>query len=283
MRSQRPVALTAVVIAALASWTWSRRVPNEQAMIEAEVANGWTLRNDAVPSTLAEAERSAFALVPDATYLKPDVPPEEWYADWRGVVPGGAAWDAGGHVRSPWAVWTTRALLSAKECAAMSKASRGLGLLGPPEALFSAFDNVSQAYITHRLYLFSFGQPWTISRLGRAATPYLALLPDKRCAAWVARAEELQLETGDFVFAGGSWGLSRIHTGARRHSATRVVMDEGFAALMKTRLDGQVCSADYPRSPEFTECMQYSLMQYTILYRLLLSTHDIRRTHTDQS
>ena len=179
MRSQRPVALTAVVIAALASWTWSRRVPNEQAMIEAEVANGWTLRNDAVPSTLAEAERSAFALVPDATYLKPDVPPEEWYADWRGVVPGGAAWDAGGHVRSPWAVWTTRALLSAKECAAMSKASRGLGLLGPPEALFSAFDNVSQAYITHRLYLFSFGQPWTISRLGRAATPFLALLPDK--------------------------------------------------------------------------------------------------------
>ena len=62
-----------------------------------------------------------------------------------------------------------------------------------------------------------------------------------RCAVWVARAEELQLETGDFVFAGGSWGLSRIHTGARRHSATRMVMDEGFAALMKTRLDGQVC------------------------------------------
>ena len=135
------------------------------------------------------------------------------------------------------------------------KASRSLALLGPPEAFFSAFDNVSQAYITHRLYLFSFGQPWTTSRLGRAATPrphhpFLALLPDKRCAAWVARAEELQLETGDFVFAGGSWGLSRIHTGARRHSATRMVMDEGFAALMKTRLDGQVCPADYPRSPK---------------------------------
>ena len=32
------------------------------------------------------------------------------------------------------------------------------------------------------------------------------------------------------MFAGGSWGLSRIHTGARRHSATRMVMDEGFAS-----------------------------------------------------
>ena len=80
---QRPVAITAVVIAALASWTCSRRAPNEQAMIEDEVANGWTLRNDAVPSTLTEAERKAFALVPDATYLKPDLPPEEWYADWQ--------------------------------------------------------------------------------------------------------------------------------------------------------------------------------------------------------
>ena len=107
--------------------------------------------------------------------------------------------------------------------------------------------------------------------MGRAATPYLALLPDKRCAAWVAQAEELQLETGDFVFAGGSWGLSRIHTGARRHSATRMVIDEGFAALMKTRLDGQVCPADYPRSPEFTECMQY--IQYYIACYLVHKTY----------
>ena len=187
MRSQRQrsVALTAVVIAALASWTWSRRVPNEQAMIEAEVANGWTLRNDAVPSTLAKAERSAFALVPDATYLKPDVPPEEWYADWRGVVPGGAAWDVGGDVRSPWAVWTTRALLSAKECAAMSKASRGfVGLLGPPEALFSAFDNVSQAY--HRLitgHTFSALFPDKVRRVGRASRG--AAARDRRlCVCW---------------------------------------------------------------------------------------------------
>ena len=64
----RPVAITAVVIAALASWTCSRRAPNEQAVIEAEVANGWTLRNDAVPSTLTEAERSAFALVPECYF-----------------------------------------------------------------------------------------------------------------------------------------------------------------------------------------------------------------------
>ena len=161
MRSQRqrPVALTAVVIAALASWTWSRRVPNEQAMIETEVANGWTLRNDAVPSTLAEAERSAFALVPDATYLKPDVPPEEWYADWRGVVPGGAAWDVGGDVRSPWAVWTTRALLSAKECAAMSKASTGASAcLALRRLRFQrhrqCLTGLSQTY--HRPHLFSF-------------------------------------------------------------------------------------------------------------------------------
>ena len=74
--------------------------------------------------------------------------------------------------------------------------------------------------------------------------PFFCCFP-ARCAAWVERAEELQLESGDFVFAGGSWGLSRIHTGARRHSSTRMVMDEGFAALMKTRLDGQVCPADY--------------------------------------
>ena len=243
MRSQRqrPVALTAVVIAALASWTWSRRVPNEQAMIETEVANGWTLRNDAVPSTLAEAERSAFALVPDATYLKPDVPPEEWYADWRGVVPGGAAWDVGGDVRSPWAVWTTRALLSAKECAAMSKASTGASACLALRRLRSAPSTMS-----HRLNITGLSP----------ATPFQLCFPT-RCAAWVARAEELQLETGDFVFAGGSWGLSRIHTGARRHSATSMVMDEGFAALMKTRLDGQVCPADYSRSPKSTECVQY--------------------------
>ena len=42
------------------------------------------------------------------------------------------------------------------------------------------------------------------------------------------------------MFAGGSWGLSRIHTGARRYSATRLVVDEEFAALVKARLADQV-------------------------------------------
>ena len=86
MRSQHERAvLTAAVLTVLtaqyrlASWTWSRKVPAEQAVIEAEVANGWHLRYNALPSTLAEAERSAFALVPDATYLTPDVPTDEWY------------------------------------------------------------------------------------------------------------------------------------------------------------------------------------------------------------
>ena len=189
MRSQRqrPVALTAVVIAALASWTWSRRVPNEQAMIETEVANGWTLRNDAVPSTLAEAERSAFALVPDATYLKPDVPPEEWYADWRGVVPGGAAWDVGGDVRSPWAVWTTRALLSAKECAAMSKASTGASACLALRRLRSAPSTMSHRLITGWAALagrtFSALFPDKVRRVGRASRG--AAARDRRlCVCW---------------------------------------------------------------------------------------------------
>ena len=189
MRSQRqrPVALAAVVIAALASWTWSRRVPNEQAMIETEVANGWTLRNDAVPSTLAEAERSAFALVPDATYLKPDVPPEEWYADWRGVVPGGAAWDVGGDVRSPWAVWTTRALLSAKECAAMSKASTGASACLALRRLRSAPSTMSHRLITGWAALagrtFSALFPDKVRRVGRASRG--AAARDRRlCVCW---------------------------------------------------------------------------------------------------
>ena len=176
MRSQHERAvLTAAVLTVLtaqyrlASWTWSRKVPAEQAVIEAEVANGWHLRYNALPSTLAEAERSAFALVPDATYLTPDVPPDEWYHDWHGVVAGGAAWGAGGDVRSPWAVWTTRALLSAEECAAMSKtrwhtgASASLALRG----LRSAPDDVSGCP-------YSFTQPRTIRRLGRAGRPYLS-------------------------------------------------------------------------------------------------------------
>ena len=73
-------------------------------MIETEVANGWKLRKDALPSTVMAEERTAFALDPDATYLRLDVPPEAWYEDWHGIVAGGAAWEDSGEVRSPWAV-----------------------------------------------------------------------------------------------------------------------------------------------------------------------------------
>ena len=52
----------------------------------------------------------------------------------------------------------------------------------------------------------------------------------ERCAAWRERDVAL-LETGDFIFAGGSWGLSRLPTGARRFSSTRMVEDAAFAAL----------------------------------------------------
>ena len=152
MRSLRPIAITAVFVAALAScWTWSRRAtPNEQAMIEAEVANGWTLRNDAVPSTLAEAERSAFALVPDATYLGA--------GRGRRVVRRRATRRRSG----------TRALAVGgmdDACAALSQRvrrdvertrwHRGLGLClwSSPEASFSA-ETMPQASCLH-----SFGQP----------------------------------------------------------------------------------------------------------------------------
>ena len=179
------------------------------ARIELEVANGWSLRPDAVPENLTAEERGRFALVADGsrgTSRTDAADPDEWNGKWRGVVPGGAAWDDSKidgdtsdsdisdgdtsanddgsataeqfireEVRSPWAVWTTGALLSAAEC-----------------------------------------------------------------AAWIERAEALDLETGDFIFAGGSnYGLARIPTGARRHSSTRLVDDEEFAALMTDRMADQ--------------------------------------------
>ena len=61
-------------------------------------------------------------------------------------------------------------------------------------------------------------------------------------AAWIERAEaDLDLETGDFVFAGGGsdYGLARIATGARRHSSTRLVADGEFAALLTERMADQ--------------------------------------------
>ena len=176
------------VLVALAS-VWLRQhhasspiAVDDRARIELEVANGWTMRKDAAPSTLTNDERSRFALLTDDSYRTPGIAagPDEWYKEWRGVAEGGAGWesstaDGAETVRSPWAVWTTGELLSAAEC-----------------------------------------------------------------DTWIKWAEEEgHLETGDFVFAGGKWGHSRVHTGARRHSATRIVVDDEFAALMTRRLADQ--------------------------------------------
>ena len=175
------------VLVALAS-VWLRQhhaspttAVDDRARIELEVANGWTMRKDAVPSTLTTDERSRFALLADDSYRIPGVAADrdEWYKKWRGVVKGGAGWessttDGAETVRSPWAVWTTSELLTAAECLTWIK--------------------------------------WT--------------------------EEEAELETGDFVFAGGKYGHSRLPTGARRHSSTRMVVDDEFAALMTKRLAG---------------------------------------------
>lgn len=160
-------------------------VDEEDAAVEAEVANGWDLRSDAAPSTLSADERSRFAIAPDETYRSVDLTSKTW----QGIVPGGEAWtkpdtdpnavtpdDPSQEIRSPWAVWTTTPLLSPSEC-----------------------------------------------------------------DEWIGRGEKLDLETGDFIFAGNAkFGHSRLHTGARRHSATRMVEDPPFASLLKERLDGQV-------------------------------------------
>lgn len=67
------------------------------------------------------------------------------------------------------------------------------------------------------------------------------LLSPTKCTEWIWRDEDLQLETGDFVFAGNAkFGHSRLHTGARRHSATRMVEDTPFASVLRERLRGQV-------------------------------------------
>ena len=63
----------------------------------------------------------------------------------------------------------------------------------------------------------------------------------KECTEWIRRGEDLQLETGDFVFArNAKFGHSRLHTGARRHIATRMVEDTPFASVLRERLRGQV-------------------------------------------
>mmetsp|Transcript_23816 Transcript_23816/g.27115 ORF Transcript_23816/g.27115 Transcript_23816/m.27115 type:complete len:309 (-) Transcript_23816:262-1188(-) len=152
----------------------------EQDEVETEVANGWNLRTDAIPSTLSAGERAKFAISPDANYRKIDVSSKKW----QGIIPGGEAWTTDDstistgdqEVRSPWAVWATKPLLSPSEC-----------------------------------------------------------------TEWIKRGETLELETGDFIFAGNAeFGHSRLHTGARRHSATRMIADPSFAAVLQSRLEGQV-------------------------------------------
>jgi len=165
---------------------------DQQDVVKTEVANGWNLRPNAIPSTLSAAERTKFAISPDETYRTIDVTSKTW----QGIIPGGEAWTTTSdgepstdtdpttstsiieEVRSPWAVWTTTPLLSPTEC-----------------------------------------------------------------TEWIKRGETLELETGDFIFAGNAaFGHSRLHTGARRHSATRMVEDPSFASVLQSRLDGQVPS-----------------------------------------
>jgi hypothetical protein len=70
------------------------------------------------------------------------------------------------------------------------------------------------------------------------------VLSVEECTSWVARAEALELEDGDFIFATGESGqLTRLATGARRHSSTRLIDDEEFARTMQERLAGQVPEA----------------------------------------
>ena len=184
------VALVVVVISVIAAHIIQNKISSNPkdvvpiAVIEREVANGWHIDLEAKPNTLNAIDRSRYALQPNSSYRVVDISSGEW----QGIIPGGEAWieeengiaQTGGieEVRSPWAVWATKPLLSRDEC-----------------------------------------------------------------NEWVRHAEMLELETGDFVFAGGEWGTSRLHTGARRHSATRKVEDSDFAALMKQRLIGQVPEA----------------------------------------
>jgi len=71
--------------------------------------------------------------------------------------------------------------------------------------------------------------PWAVW-----ATP--ALLSPTECCQWIQRAEHEGLETGDFIFKTGRNGFERMQTGARRHSATRLIEDKAFATLMEERI-----------------------------------------------
>ncbi len=61
-------------------------------------------------------------------------------------------------------------------------------------------------------------------------------LSEDECCSWIKRAEEEGLETGDFIFKQGYGGMERMKTGARRSSATRLVVDAAFTRCMEERL-----------------------------------------------
>lgn len=81
--------------------------------------------------------------------------------------------------------------------------------------------------------------PWAVW-----GTP--TLLSPAECCQWIQRAEREGLETGDFIFKTGRNGFERMQTGARRHSATRLIEDKAFAKLMEERIREAVpkCLAD---------------------------------------
>lgn len=62
------------------------------------------------------------------------------------------------------------------------------------------------------------------------------LLSPTECDEWVRRAEEQSLETGDFIFKAGRNGFERMKTGARRYSATSLIVDQAFAKVMQERI-----------------------------------------------
>lgn len=76
--------------------------------------------------------------------------------------------------------------------------------------------------------------PWAVWTTGSILSP-------SECDEWIRRGQTLEFETGDFIFAGNSkQELSRLPTGARRHSATRLVEDPGFARDLGSRLQGLI-------------------------------------------
>ena len=56
------------------------------------------------------------------------------------------------------------------------------------------------------------------------------------CDGWVARADGLSFEQGDFIFKTGNAGYERAKTGARRFSSTLLVHDSELSSLMEQRL-----------------------------------------------